>query len=101
MIMKGLNIKISDLIDQYDELDKEYISYLEADMNKEAKKINNKMQKINEEIRKLKEQRDYGLKEDMKKTIELYRKFIKSKGLTYEFENFIEYQENDQEEECI
>lgn len=99
--MNSFDRRISDLIDQYNELDKEYISYLEADMNKEARKVNNKMQKINGEIRKLEEQRDYGLKEDMKKTIELYRKFIKSKGLTYEFENFVEYQENDQEEECI
>lgn len=94
--MNRFDKRISNLIDQYNELDKEYISYLEADMNKEARKVNNKMQKINEEIRKLEEQRDYGLKEDMKKTIELYRKFIKSKGLSYEFENFVE---NEEEEE--
>lgn len=94
--MNSFDKRISNLIDQYNELDKEYISYLEADMNKEARKVNNKMQKINEEIRKLEEQRDYGLKEDMKKTIELYRKFIKSKGLSYEFEKFVE---NEEEEE--
>lgn len=94
--MNSFDKKISDLIDQYNELDKEYTSYLEADMNKEARKIHNKMYKIDEEIRTLEEQRDYGLKQDMKRKIELYRKFIKSKGLTYEFENFIE---NEEEEE--
>lgn len=94
--MNSFDKKISDLIDQYNELDKEYISYLEADMNKEARRIHNKMYKIDEEIRTLEEQRDYGLKQDMKRTIELYRKFIKSKGLTYEFENFVE---NEEEEE--
>ncbi len=94
--MNGFDKRISDLIDQYNELDKEYIGYLEADMNKEARKIHNKMCKIDEEIRQLREKQEYGLKEDMKRTIELYRKFIKSKGLTYEFENFVE---NEEEEE--
>lgn len=41
-------------------------------MNKEAKKVNNKMYKINEKISALKEQQDYGLKQDMKRIIDLY-----------------------------
>ncbi len=98
--MNGFDKRISDLIDQYNELDKEYISYLEADMNKEARKINNQMYKISEEIRKLEEQRDYGLKEDMKKTIDQYRKFITHKGLTLEFENFVEKEYEEEEELC-
>lgn len=96
--MNGFDKRISDLIDQYNDLDKEYINYLEADMNKEARKIHNKMYKINEEIRQLEERRDYGLKEDMKRKIELYKKFIIRKGLTYEFENFIENEEEQEEE---
>ncbi len=96
--MNGFDKRTSDLIDQYNELDKEYINYLEADMNKEARKIHNKMYKIDEEIRQLREKQEYGLKEDMKRTIELYKKFIMRKGLTYEFENFAE---NEEEEECL
>ncbi len=96
--MNSFDKRISDLIDQYNELDKEYISYLEADMNKEARKVNNKMQKIDEEIRKLQEQRDYGLKEDMKKTIDQYKKFITYKGLTLEFENYVEKEYEEEED---
>lgn len=96
--MNGFDKRISDLIDQYNDLDKEYINYLEADMNKEARKIHNKMYKINEKIRQLEERRDYGLKEDMKRKIELYKKFIIRKDLTYEFENFIENEEEQEEE---
>lgn len=96
--MNGFDKRISELIDQYDELEKEYINYLEADMNKEARKTHNKMNKIDEEIRQLREKQEYGLKEDMKRKIELYRKFIKGKGLTYEFKNFAE---NEEEEECL
>lgn len=88
--MDGFTTEINELIDKREKLEKEYIEYLEADMNKEARKINNKMQKISDEIRKLEEQRDYGLKEEMKKTIDQYKKFITHKGLTLEFENFIE-----------
>ena len=53
------------------------------------------MEKINEKIRNLGEQRDYGLKEDMKKTINLYKKFISIKGLSYEFDNFVEKEEEE------
>ena len=69
--MTNIDKRIEELVDQYDELEKEYINYLEADMNKEARKTHNKMEKINEKIGNLEEQRDYGLKEDMKKTINL------------------------------
>ncbi len=94
--MNDFDKNISDLINQYDELDKEYINYLEADMNKEARKIKNKMYKIQDEISKLEEQRDYGLKEDMKKTIQLYKKFINYKGMSLEFENFAEKEEEEE-----
>ena len=93
--MTNIDKRIEELVDQYDELEKEYINYLEADMNKEARKTHNKMEKINEKIRNLGEQRDYGLKEDMKKTINLYKKFISIKGLSYEFDNFVEKEEEE------
>lgn len=96
MIMKGLNIKINELIDKRDELEKEYIEYLEADMNKEAKRINNKMHNIQDEINKLIEKQEYGLKEDMKRKIDLYKKFISKKRLTYEFDNFVEEEEEEE-----
>ena len=93
--MTNIDKRIEELVEQYDELEKEYINYLEADMNKEARKIHNKMEKINEKIRNLGEQRDYGLKEDMKKTINLYKRFISIKGLSYEFDNFVEKEEEE------
>ena len=93
MIMKDLNIKINELIDKRDELEKEYIEYLEADMNKEAKRINNKMHKIDFEIKELRDEQEYGLKQDMKRKIDLYNRFIHKNGLTYEFEHFIEEEE--------
>jgi len=64
--MNGFDRKISELTDERDKLEKEYIEYLEADMNKEAKKINNKMHKIESEILNLMEKQEYGLKEDEK-----------------------------------
>lgn len=93
--MTNIDKRIEELVDQYDELEKEYINYLEADMNKEARKTHNKMEKINEKIGNLEEQRDYGLKEDMKKTINLYKRFISIKGLSYEFDNFVEKEEEE------
>ena len=97
--MNGFDRKISELTDERDKLEKEYIEYLEADMNKEAKKINNKMHKIESKILNLMEKQEYGLKEDMKKKINQYRKFIDKKGLNYEFDNFIENE--DEEEDCL
>ena len=97
--MNGFDRKISELTDERDKLEKEYIEYLEADMNKEAKKINNKMHKIESEILNLMEKQEYGLREDMKKKINQYRKFIDKKGLNYEFDNFIENE--DEEEDCL
>lgn len=93
--MTNIDKRIEELVEQYDELEKEYINYLEADMNKEARKTHNKMEKINEKIGNLEEQRDYGLKEDMKKTINLYKRFISIKGLSYEFDNFVEKEEEE------
>lgn len=90
----GFNIRIDELIDQYEKLDKEYMDYLEADMNKEARRINNKMHKISKEISELREKQEYGLKEDMKRKIELCKKFIKSKGLVNEFDRFIQKEES-------
>jgi signal transduction protein with GAF and PtsI domain len=95
--LENFDKKVDELINQYNELDKEYIEYLEADMNKEARRVNSKMQKISSEINKLREQQEYGLKSEMKRRIDLYRKFINKKGLTQEFENF----EEEEEEECL
>lgn len=91
--MDGITRKINELLDEYENVEKEYIACLEADMNKEARKFNNKMHKITDEINKLTDQRDYGLKEDMKRKIDLYEKFITKKCLKYEFNNFLEEEE--------
>lgn len=93
--MDGITRKINELIDEYEQIEKEYINYLEADMNTEARKLNNKMHKITEQINKLSDQRDYGVKEDMKRKIDLYEKFITKKSLKYEFCNFLEEEEEE------
>lgn len=93
--MDGITQKINELIDEYEQIEKEYMIYLEADMNTEARKLNNKMHKITEQINKLSDQRDYGVKEDMKRKIDLYEKFITKKCLKYEFCNFLEEEEEE------
>lgn len=95
--MDGFAKKIDELREEQDKFEKEYMEYLEADMNKEARRVNNKMHKIEEEINQLIEKQEYGLKEDMKKKINQYKKFISKKGLTYEFDNFVEEEEEEEE----
>jgi len=85
--------KIHELIDEYEETEKVYMEYLEANMKNDARKYYNKMHKIQDEIGRLEEQRNYGLKEDMKRKIDLYEKFINKKCLRYEFNNFVEEEE--------
>lgn len=97
--MDGFTKKIDELREEQEKYEKDYMNYLEADMNKEARRAYNKMHKIEDEINKLIEKREYGLKEDMKKKIEQYKKFINKKGLTYEFDNFA--QEEEEEEDCL
>lgn len=91
--MDGFAKKIDELREERDKFEKEYMEYLEADMNKEARRVNSKMHKIEEEINQLIEKQEYGLKENMKKKINQYKKFICKKGLTYEFDNFVEEEE--------
>ncbi len=95
--MDGFAKKIDELREEQDKFEKEYMEYLGADMNKEARRVNNKMHKIEEEINQLIEKQEYGLKEDMKKKINQYKKFISKKGLTYEFDNFVEEEEEEEE----
>lgn len=94
--MDGITRKINELLDEYEQVEKEYMAYLEADMNKEARKCSNKMHKITDTINKLTDQRDYGLKMDMKRKIDLYEKFINKKCLRYEFNNFLEEEEEEE-----
>lgn len=70
--------------EKLEELEKQYIEYLEADMNKEASKIKTKINKIKDkielqELRKLK---------DLKYENDKYKQFIKHRGLEAEFNRF-------------
>lgn len=91
--------KINELQEQYDKLERNRMDYLEADMNREAGRISKKMYKISDEISQLREKQEYGLNQDMKKAINLYKKFLDYKGLNKEFESFAEKEEQYEEAE--
>lgn len=70
--------------EKLEQLDKQYLEFLEADMNKEASKIKIKIDKLREkmelqELRKLKE---------LKYENDKYKQFIKFKNLEMEFNRF-------------
>lgn len=104
---KEVREKIDDLFDKYEELDKEYISYKEADMNREAGQVHKRMDKVYEEINqlrvkenmlKIKEQEEKENNNTYLQKIKLYEKFIKDKGLINDFDNF-EFTSEDEESE--
>lgn len=97
--------QIDILSNQYEELDREYIEYKEADMNREAGRVENKKYKIYLEIEKLKTNlklQELVEKERKDKTISLQRKidklerFLIDKDLIDEFD---EYDSDIKEEE--
>lgn len=108
--MKKIKDELEELQEEYETLDKEYIAYLEADMNRQAAIINRKKNKVadkiefikaqrafEKEIKKIKEEEMYGIRQEMKKELKLYGQFIQSKGLVNEYENFKEEQEEEEE----
>lgn len=99
--------QIEVLYKQYEELDKEYIAYKEADMNREAGRVESKRYKVSLELDSLnsklklkklveKERKDKTI--TMQKRIDKYEEFLTEKGLINEFEQY-ESDLNNQEEE--
>lgn len=110
--MKKVKDELEELQEEYERLEKEYIAYLEVDMNRQAAIVRRKINKVDtmiesiksqrafeKEIKKIKEEEMYGIKQEMKKELKLYGQFLQSKGLVNEYKNFKEEQE--EEEECI
>lgn len=97
--------QIEKLSNQYEKLEREYTEYREADMNREAGRINNKKYKIYLEIEHLKS--NLKLKEliekeksdrvfSLQRKIDKLERFLIDKGLIDEFDK---YESNIEEEE--
>lgn len=97
---------------KYNEMDKKYIGYLEADMNRQAGIANKKKYEIEKEIyflenriesmkklKKIKEEEMYGISQKMKEDLKFYKNFLMNKGLIDEFQTFKEEQETEELEQ--
>lgn len=85
-----INKRIKELEKQIEKLEYDEMAYLEADKNKEASRIRTKRRKAEAELATLKLQKDYGSREEMMKKIINYKIYLRNKGLTKDFENFVE-----------
>lgn len=85
-----INKRIKELEKQIEKLEYDEMAYLEADKNKEASRIRTKRRKAEAELETLKLQKDYGSREEMMKKIINYKIYLRNKGLTKDFENFVE-----------
>ena len=85
--IEGIKKQIGILSNQYEELDREYIEYKEADMNREAGRIANKKYKISLELDNLKSR--LKLKEVVEKEkVDIFERFLVDKGLIDEFDRY-------------
>lgn len=95
--IEGIKKQIDILSNQYEELDREYIEYKEADMNREAGRIANKKYKISLELDNLKSK--LKLKElvekekkdkifSLQRRIDIFERFLVDKGLIDEFDRY-------------
>lgn len=95
--IEGIKKQIDILSNQYEVLDREYIEYKEADMNREAGRIGNKKYKISLELDNLKSR--LKLKEvverertdkifSLLRKIDIFERFLVDKGLIDEFESY-------------
>ncbi len=106
--IEALKKQIDILYDQYEELEKQYIEYKEADMNREAGRVDNEKYKIYLEIENLKTNlklKELAERERKDKTILQQRKidkleqFLSDKGLIDEFDRYeLDIREEEEEE---
>lgn len=101
--------QIDILSNQYEELDRKYIEYKEADMNREAGRIENKKYKISLELDNLKSR--LKLKEvverertdkifSLQRKIDIFERFLVDKGLIDEFDRYeLDIREEEEESE--
>ena len=108
--IEDLEKRVEQLKNKYIELDKKYIGYLEADMNRQAGSINKKKNEVEKEIyflidrikskkefKRIKEEEMYGISQKMKSDLKLYEMFLINKGLVNEFETFKDEQEEEEQ----
>lgn len=107
--LEDLEKRLEQLRVKYIALDKEYIGYLEADMNRQAGFANKRKHEVEKEInflksrikskkelKRIKEEEMYGISQKMKNDLKLYEMFLRNRGLIDEFEAFKEEQEEEQ-----
>ncbi|MBE5820184.1 MAG: hypothetical protein E7310_05170 [Clostridiales bacterium] len=107
--LEDLEKRLEQLRVKYIALDKEYIGYLEADMNRQAGLVNKRKHEVEKEInflksrikskkelKRIKEEEMYGISQKMKNDLKLYEMFLRNRGLIDEFEAFKEEQEEEQ-----
>lgn len=107
--LEDLEKRVEQLRIKYIALDKEYIAYLEADMNRQAGLVNKRKHEVEKEInfiksrieskkefKRIKEEEMYGISQKMKNDLKLYEMFLINRGLIDEFELFKEEQEEEQ-----
>ena len=95
--IEGIKKQIGILSNQYEELDREYIEYKEADMNREAGRIANKKYKISLELDNLKsrlkltevvEKEKVDKMFSLQRKIDIFERFLVDKGLIDEFDRY-------------
>jgi len=107
--LEDLEKRLEQLRVKYIALDKEYIGYLEADMNRQAGLVNKRKHEVEKEInflksrikskkelKRIKEEEMYGISQKMKNDLKFYEMFLRNRGLIDEFEAFKEEQEEEQ-----
>ncbi len=95
--IEQLQKKVEELRTKYNETDKKYIEYLEANMNRQAGIVNKKKYEIEIEIyllenqieskkklKKIKEEEMYGISQKMKNDLKLLKKNKKRRSKNYD-----------------
>lgn len=85
-----LNKRIQELEKQIEKLEYDEMAYLEVDKNREASRIRTKRRKAEAELDALKLQKEHGSREEMMKKLINYKIYLNNKGLTKDFEAFVE-----------
>ena len=82
--------RIEELEKQIEKFEYDEMAYLEADKNREASRIRTKRRKAEAELDILKSQKEHGSREEMMKKLINYKIYLNNKGLTKDFESFVE-----------
>ena len=82
--------RIQELEKQIEKFEYDEMAYLEVDKNREASRIRTKRRKAEAELDALKLQKEHGSREELMKKLINYKIYLNNKGLTKDFEAFVE-----------